>query len=201
MILLLGSNNQHKANEVRDIINSHFPGKFEIKILSEVLNTKHEVIEDAETLEENAFKKAYGYHKLTALPCFADDTGLEIDALNGEPGVHSARFSGEQGNDHENRKKVLSLLKDVSDNNLEARFRTIICFYDGERGEYIEGICNGRMIREERGRNGFGYDPIFIPNDYKKTFAEMDSEEKNKISHRGKAVRNFVTFLKDKYML
>jgi XTP/dITP diphosphohydrolase len=197
MILLLGSNNQHKAKEINQIIEKSLPGKFDIKILSDVLENPYDVIEDGLTLEENAFKKASEYFQLTGLPCFADDTGLEIDALNGLPGVNSARFSGEHGNDAENRKKVLALLDNVADENRTARFRTVICFYDGTKAEYIEGICKGSIIREELGTGGFGYDSIFVPFEHKITFAQMSAEDKNLLSHRGKAIRNFIGFLKN----
>ena len=169
---------------------------FRIKILSEVLDELFDVVEDGLTLEENAFKKASEYHNLTVLPCFADDTGLEIDALNGEPGVHSARFAGEHGNDAENRKKVLYLLSNFPIEKRTAQFRTVICFYDGSKPYFIEGICKGKINFDEKGTNGFGYDSIFIPDGSTKTFAEMNPFEKNEISHRGKAIRNFVQFLK-----
>ncbi|MFC2131756.1 RdgB/HAM1 family non-canonical purine NTP pyrophosphatase [Bacteroidota bacterium] len=197
MILLLGSNNKHKASEVKQIIEKHLPGQFEIKILSDVLDNDFDVEEDGATLEENAYKKAYEYHKLSNLPCFADDTGLEIDALNGEPGVHSARYAGKHGNDSANRKKVLELLKDIPDEKRTAQFRTVICYYEGKEPHYIEGICQGRIIHEERGSGGFGYDSIFVPDSYQQTFAEMNAEQKNDLSHRGKAVRNFVELLRN----
>lgn len=196
MILLLGSNNKHKASEINQIIEFALPNKFEIKILSDVLDNDYDVVEDGKTLEENAFKKAFEYFQLTGLPCFADDTGLEIDYLNGLPGVNSARFAGKHGNDAENRKKVLFLLEKIEKVLRTAHFRTVICFYDGNNAEYFEGVCEGLIIRDERGTNGFGYDSIFIPNGFDMTFAQMNADEKNTISHRGKAINKFVTFLK-----
>jgi len=196
MILLLGSNNKHKASEVRQILNETLHSAYSLKILSNVLDEFYDVEEDGETLEENAFKKANEYFHLTGLPCFADDTGLEIDALNGAPGVKSARFAGEDCIDKNNRMKVLNLLKDVHEGKRTAQFRTVICYVDENKTKYVEGICKGKIIFEEKGTNGFGYDSIFVPDGFTKTFAEMNADEKNSISHRGKAVRNFAEFIK-----
>ncbi|ROL61403.1 RdgB/HAM1 family non-canonical purine NTP pyrophosphatase [Bacteroidetes/Chlorobi group bacterium ChocPot_Mid] len=198
MILLLGSNNKHKASEVRQILDEVLKSQYTLKILSEVLDEFHDVVEDGETLEENAYKKAKEYFELAKIPCFADDTGLEIDALNGLPGVKSARFAGEDCIDKNNRTKVLQLMDGLPEEQRTARFRTVICYFDGANAKYVEGICSGRIISEERGTNGFGYDSIFVPEGYERTFAEMQAEEKNAISHRGKAIRNFAKWLKTK---
>jgi XTP/dITP diphosphohydrolase len=201
MILLLGSNNKHKASEIKRIfgetaLSPDSTSDFSIKILSDVLDEFYDVVEDGEKLDENAFKKATEYFQITNIPCFADDTGLEIDALNGAPGVKSARFAGEDCIDKNNRAKVLELMKDVPEGLRTAQFKTVICYTDSNQTKYIEGVCKGKIIFDERGTNGFGYDSIFIPNGFTKTFAEMDSEEKNSISHRGKAIRKFAEFVR-----
>lgn len=196
MILLLGSNNRHKASEVERILDEVLHSQYTLKILGDVLEEYYDVEEDGETLEENAFKKAKEYFELVKIPCFADDTGLEIDALNGLPGVKSARFAGEDCNDKNNRTKVLRLLEGLAEESRTAQFRTVICFVNGTVVKYFEGVCRGRIIAEERGSNGFGYDSIFVPMGYERTFAEMGAEEKNAISHRGKAIRNFAEWLK-----
>ncbi|MFH1050117.1 MAG: RdgB/HAM1 family non-canonical purine NTP pyrophosphatase [bacterium] len=200
MILLLGSNNKYKASEIKQIfeetgLRPDSTSDFSVKILSDVLNEFFDVVEDGDTLEENAFKKANEYFQITNIPCFADDTGLEIDALNGSPGVKSARFAGEDCIDKNNRKKVLELLKNIPDGKRTAQFRTVICFVDSKQTKYIEGVCKGKIIYEERGTNGFGYDSIFVPVGFGKTFAEMDADEKNLISHRGNAIRKFAEFI------
>jgi len=196
MTLLLGSNNKHKASEIRQILDVVLHSGYSLKILSDVLSEFYDVVEDGETLEENAFKKANEYYQMTKIPCFADDTGLEIDALNGAPGVKSARFAGDDCIDKNNRMKVLKLMKDIPEGKRTAQFRTVICYVDQHQTKYIEGICKGKIIFEERGTNGFGYDSIFVPEGFNKTFAEMDADEKNLISHRGNAIRKFAKFLK-----
>ncbi len=196
MKLLIGTNNQHKVREIREILDREFPGRFEIFTPTDVLNKSIDIEETGCTLEENAFLKSSEFYSLTKIPSISDDTGLEIDAMKGEPGVNSARYSGEHGNDAENRKKVLNLLNGIPEERRTARFRTVICYIDEGKAEYIEGICSGKIIDEERGANGFGYDSIFVPDSFDKTFAEMSPEEKNLLSHRGKAVRNLVEFLK-----
>ncbi|MBI5325964.1 MAG: RdgB/HAM1 family non-canonical purine NTP pyrophosphatase [Ignavibacteriae bacterium] len=196
MKLLIGTNNQHKVREIKEILDKEFQGIFEIVTPADVLDSSIDIEETGKTLEENAFLKSSEFYSLTNVPSISDDTGLEIEALNGEPGVNSARYSGVHGNDAENRKKVLNLLNGVPEEKRNARFRTVICYFDEGKAEFIEGICSGRINEEERGVNGFGYDPIFVPDGFDKTFAEMTSEEKNLLSHRGKAVRNLVEFLK-----
>ena len=196
MKLLIGTNNKHKVKEIKEILDEEFPGRFEIVTPDDVLDNSVEIEETGKTLEENAYLKSSKFFSLTNIPSISDDTGLEIEALNGEPGVNSARYSGVHGNDAANRKKVLKLLNGVPDEKRKAQFRTVICYVDDRKTEYIEGICSGRIINEERGTNGFGYDSLFVPDGYDKTFAEMTAEEKNRVSHRGKAVRNLVEFLK-----
>lgn len=197
MKLLIGSNNKHKAKEIQEIFDRKAPGQITILRPDDVLTEKLDVDECGNTLEMNAYLKASAFNKATGIACIADDTGLEIDTLDGKPGVHSARFAGNDCNDEDNRKKVLSLLKNIDPDKKTARFRTVICFCNGEKIDYVEGICNGNIIDIERGFNGFGYDPVFVPAGFDITFAEMTAEQKNKLSHRGKAIENLINQLKN----
>jgi XTP/dITP diphosphohydrolase len=199
MKLLIGTNNKHKLKEIWSIFDVEMPGKYELLSIAEALGRDIDIEETGTTLEENAFIKAKTLFELTGLPCISDDTGLEIDALGGQPGVHSARFSGEYGNDAANRAKALDLLKDVPHKKRTARFRTVICYIDSDKTEYIDGKVEGTIIFEERGSAGFGYDPIFQPLGFDKTFAEMTDVEKNEISHRGNAIRNLVEWMKGEH--
>lgn len=155
-----------------------------------------EIPETGQTLLENAFIKAKTVFNETGLPSLADDTGLEIDALSGEPGVYSARYAGENASYLDNCAKVLSKLDGVRPENRTARFRTIIAFVGKDKKFHCEGNVNGLIIDEMIGHNGFGYDPIFYYPKLEKTFAELKKDEKNSISHRGKALRNFCEILK-----
>lgn len=195
MKILLASNNKHKAKE---ILNKIQEAKLQVEILTpeDISSYVFDVAEIGQTLEENAFLKANFFSKRFNLPAFADDTGLEVDALGGEPGVFSARFSGVYGNDRANRLKLLNLLENIPKGERTARFRTVICFVDSGKPTFFEGICPGEIITEERGEGGFGYDSIFVPKGYSLTFAEMPFEEKNRISHRSRAIEKFVDFLK-----
>ncbi|RMH53600.1 MAG: RdgB/HAM1 family non-canonical purine NTP pyrophosphatase [Bacteroidetes bacterium] len=153
-----------------------------------------DVEEDAPTLEGNARKKAAALHAHTGLPTLADDTGLEVSALGGRPGVHSARFAGPQADDAANRARLRRLMQDQPDRT--ARFRTVLAFIDGKETQLFEGLCTGRLLTEERGHGGFGYDPLFVPDGETRTFAELSQEEKNRLSHRGHALRAFVAYLR-----
>lgn len=193
--LVFATNNLHKLKEIRSLL----PDGYHVAGLRDVGITA-EIPEDHLTLEENAFQKAeYVYNQL-GLSCFADDTGLEIDALNGEPGVFSARYSRigdpvypEMEVAAGNIRKVLEKMDGLE--NRRARFRTVIALIlDGERHAF-EGIVQGHIIREVRGREGFGYDPIFIPEDLELTFAEMALEQKNRVSHRARAFGRLTDFL------
>ena len=148
-----------------------------------------DIPENGTTLLENAMIKAHTVHLKTGLPALSDDTGLEVDALHGAPGVYSARFAGEDSTYQDNVQKLLSLMEGVPKLNRTARFRTVIALVNGDTELWTEGIIEGLITREERGTGGFGYDPIFEENDTKKTFSEMSSEEKNKISHRALALQ------------
>ena len=186
--IVFASQNENKVDEIR----SQLKGKITILSLNDIGHTE-ELAEDHDQLEGNALQKArfvkdqLGYH------CFADDTGLEIEALNGEPGVRSARYASEDKNAEANMEKVLGLLKDET--NRKAKFRTVIALIMGEQEILLEGICEGEIIKEKKGEKGFGYDPIFVPSGYDRTFAQMSMEEKAEIGHRGIAVKKLISFL------
>ena len=181
MQIILASQNKNKLKELSTIfqINS---SKHSLVSPSIVLN----VIEDKETIKENAEKKALEYFEFYNLPVISDDSGLFVDALNGAPGVHSARFSGENANDEKNNDKLLDLLQNNS--NRSATFKTVLCFYDGKEFMYALGEINGEILSSPRGENGFGYDPIFFLPELNKTSAQLTDDEKNKISHRALAL-------------
>lgn len=189
MKLVFATNNKHKLEEVKKIIGS----EFEILSLSDI-NCVEDIPETQNTIEGNASQKsAYIFNKYR-LNCFADDTGLEIEALNGEPGVYSARYAGEGCSFDDNIDLVLEKLKGVTNRNAE--FKTVISLIINGDEHQFTGIIKGTMLKERKGISGFGYDPIFLPLDYKQSFAELSSEEKNKISHRGIASRKLADFLK-----
>ncbi len=186
--LIFATNNQHKVEEIQAAIG-HL-----LKVVSlKEAGIEQEVPEPFETLEENAREKARVINRITGENCFSEDTGLEVEALDGAPGVRSARFAGEDANAEKNTEKLLKEME--STGNRKARFRTVICLkYEGK--EYLfEGICEGRLLAEKRGSLGFGYDPVFVPGGAEKTFAEMNMEEKNRFSHRQKAASQLVLFL------
>jgi XTP/dITP diphosphohydrolase len=192
MNLVFATNNKHKLSEIRAILGD------EIDILSlEDINCHADIPETADTLEGNALQKAQYVVDHFGMSCFADDTGLEVDALNGEPGIYSARYAGEEHDSEANMTKLLNNLG--QNNNRKAQFRTVIALLEMEGGKIrqhlFEGIVKGEIIRERRGGEGFGYDPIFQPEGYQQTFAEMSGEAKNAISHRGRAVRKLVEYL------
>ena len=187
MQIFLATNNKNKIVEIKETINKLLDKSIEI-VYPEMLNIKLNPDETGNTFEENAFIKASIFFNATKIPTLADDSGLEIEALDGLPGINSARFA-EAHNDAANRKKVLELMK--SEQNKTARFRSVLAFYTGKEMQYFNGIIEGKIIAEERGTNGFGYDPIFVPNGYNKTFAEMSSTAKNSLSHRYLAVVEF----------
>jgi XTP/dITP diphosphohydrolase len=187
--LVFATNNAHKLAEVRAILEP----EFEIISLSE-LGCTDDIPETANTLEGNALLKAQYIQQKFGVDCFADDTGLEIDALGGEPGVYSARYAGEGNNACENMCKVLRLLGDNP--NRKACFRTVIALLQGEKQVLFEGRIDGDIATNPRGNSGFGYDPIFVPEGYLVSFAELSSEEKNRISHRALAVEKLVEHLK-----
>jgi XTP/dITP diphosphohydrolase len=192
MKLVFATNNPNKVAEVQKMLSNT------IELLSlKDINCFDEIEETESTLEGNAKLKAAYITQKFGYNCFADDTGLEVESLNGKPGVYSARFAGEPRNSENNMKKLLSVLKDIE--NRKAQFRTSICLnLDGE--EFLfEGVCKGEILKEKQGKKGFGYDPIFKPEGFNRSFAEMTSQEKNKISHRGIAMQKLVSFLDKNY--
>ena len=186
--LVFATNNAHKLDEVRKILG----GKFDVLSLKEI-GCNDDIAETAETFDGNALIKARYIHDKYGYDCFADDSGLEIVALGGAPGVYSARYAGEAHDSEKNMAKVLEQLQGVE--NRAARFRTVIALILDGKEHLFEGEITGRIIEERRGAGGFGYDPIFIPDGETRTFAEMDDAQKNGISHRARAVKKLVAFL------
>ena len=189
MRIVLATRNPGKVAELRALL-ADLP--VDLVSASEVEGAP-EVDEDAPTLEGNAQKKAWALHAHTGLPALADDTGLEVDALGGAPGVHSARFAGPDADAEANRIRLLRDLAGADDR--AARFRTVLAFADGGDVQFFEGICEGRITNVERGEGGFGYDALFQPEGETRTFAEMPAEAKNRISHRGRALEGFAAYL------
>jgi XTP/dITP diphosphohydrolase len=187
--LVFATNNPHKLTEVQQLLG----GSIQLLPLS-ATGIEEDIPEDFTTLEENASQKAWYVFNRTGKDCFADDTGLEVEALNGEPGVFSARYAGESKDPRENIRKLLGNLKGVE--NRRARFRTVIALVLNGKEYLFEGVVNGRIIEEELGSDGFGYDPVFLPDGHSRTFAQMDLALKNIISHRGKAIAKLADFLK-----
>lgn len=186
--LIFATNNEHKVQEIRKVIGD----KFHIITLKEA-GILIDIPEPHDTLEANAKEKAKTIHLLTGKNCFSEDTGLEVEALNGEPGVKSARYAGDGRNFQDNIDKLLLNLTDHNDR--KARFRTVICLILDNKEHLFEGECQGQIITSQHGREGFGYDPVFVPDGSKKTFAEMNMEEKNMYSHRRKATDKLIDFL------
>ena len=188
MELVFATNNSHKLEEINAAVGDS------IKILSlKDIGCFDDIPETAPTLEGNASQKSQFIYQKYGLNCFADDTGLEVEALDGRPGVYSARYAG-PGHDHDkNMDKVLTELENKQ--NRKARFRTVISLMLDKKEYFFEGIVDGSILTERQGKKGFGYDPIFQPQGYKISFAEMDLEEKNNISHRGLAVQKLIAFL------
>ena len=198
MRIVFATNNAHKLSEIRQILGN------DIEILSLADIGCHEDIpETADTLEGNALQKAQYVYDHYHLSCFADDTGLEVDALGGEPGIYSARYAGDGHDSEANMQKLLQKLGE--NNNRKARFRTVIALIEkeeddkvtepAEKTSFFEGIVEGQIIREKRGQEGFGYDPIFQPDGYDETFAQLGLEIKNRISHRARAVEKLAKYL------
>ena len=188
--LVFATNNKHKLEEVSHILKD----KIELLSLKDI-NCDVDIPETATTLEGNAILKAQYIHENYGLNCFADDTGLEIEALNNEPGVYSARYAGSDKSSEANMLKVLKNLEGIE--NRKAQFRTAVSLIINNKQYLFEGIIKGTIIKEKRGNSGFGYDPIFVPEGYDKTFAELGNEIKNKISHRALAINKLCNFLKE----
>ena len=188
MKLVFASNNKNKIQEIQALV----PNIIQIVSLEEI-GCIEDIQETADTIEGNAILKANYVTEKYGYDCFADDTGLEVDALNGAPGVYSARYAGEQKDANDNMDKLLSELKDES--NRKANFKTVIALNLNGKQNLFTGIINGKIIEEKIGTNGFGYDPIFVADGFDKTFAELSMEEKSTISHRGIAVKELILFL------
>lgn len=188
MKLVFATNNQHKLDEVRKVVT----GDFEIVSLSEI-DCHDDIPETADTLEGNALQKARYIKEHFGYDCFADDTGLEVEALNNAPGIYSARYAGPEHDSEANMNKLLQKMKDKE--NRKAQFRTAIALILNGKEYLFEGIVRGSIITEKRGNSGFGYDPIFVPENYTETFAELGNDIKNQISHRAEAVKKLIEFL------
>ena len=190
MKIVFATNNLNKLSEIKSLV----PNSIEILSLNDI-SCNEELPETNPTIEENAIQKARYIYDNYGFNCFADDTGLEINALGGEPGVYSARYAGEDCNAEENIKKVLHNMQEEEDRG--AVFRTVIALIINGKVTLFEGQCSGIITKTRIGMEGFGYDPIFMPKGFTKTFAEMEKNEKGLISHRGKAVKNLVRFLSE----
>ena len=188
MKIIFATNNAHKLSEVQAVLGEGFE-----LVTPRMCGVEEEIPETAETLEGNARQKAHYLYERTGLDCFADDTGLEVEALGGAPGVHSARYATDGHDTAANNRLLLKNLTGKA--NRRARFRTVICLIEGGEEHLFEGIVEGRIIDHETGTEGFGYDPLFGPEGFDRTFAEMSADEKNAISHRGRAVRKLVEYL------
>lgn len=198
MKIVFATNNQHKLEEIRQILGE----KFEVLSLNDI-GCHEEIPEDHETLQENALQKAQYIAEKYGYDCFADDTGLEVEALNGEPGVHSARYAAIDGagsESHDSEANMRKLLRKLgNNNNRKARFRTVIALLEsdgeGKATKFFEGVVEGHIAHEKSGEEGFGYDPIFVPDGYSQSFAELGADIKNTISHRARAVAKLVKYL------
>ncbi len=190
--IVFATNNQHKLEEIRKITQ----GSLEILSLTDI-GCNEEIDETGITLNENALIKATYVKERYGFDCFADDTGLEVDALEGAPGVYSARYAGEACRPEDNMEKLLAEMKETE--NRRAQFRTVIALRCNGENHLFEGVIRGSIIREKKGNEGFGYDPIFMPEGYDKTFAELGIEVKNQISHRAVATGKLMHFLLERY--
>ena len=192
MKLVFATNNKHKLQEVRDIVGD----RVEVLSLNDI-NCHDDIPETADTLQGNALIKARHIYNKYGMNCFADDTGLEVEALDGAPGVYSARYAGEECNSEANMLKLLQNL--TGKNNRNAQFRTVIALIINGEEKLFNGIVKGIISNEKRGDSGFGYDPVFIPEGYTESFAQMSGEMKNSMSHRFRATQQRADFLKENY--
>ena len=190
--IVIASANNHKVSEISIKIQPFFDQILSLADFPEI----GEIIEDGNTIEENSFIKSKAAFKYTKIASIADDTILEVDALNGDPGLFTARYAGENATYEENMAKLLEKLDGIEDSARTARFRTIISYVNGVDDFHVEGIIEGKILNNRVGNNGFGYDPIFYSTEFNLSLAEMDSDLKNKISHRGLAIEKFVSKIK-----
>ena len=191
--IVIDSSNNHKVSEISVKIQPFFDKILSLSDFPEI----GEIIEDGNTIEENSFKKSRASFEHTNIASIADDTTLEVDALNGDPGLFTARYAGEKATYEENMTKLLDNLDGIEDSLRTARFRTIISFVDGKNDFHVEGRLEGRILNKKIGNNGFGYDPIFQSTEFKMSLAEMDSKLKNEVSHRGLAIKNFISKIRE----
>lgn len=188
--IVFATNNAHKLEEIRHILGD----RYDVRSLNDI-GCHEDIPEDFDTLEENSQQKAEYIFRKYGLTCFADDTGLEVDALGGAPGVHSARYA--EGTDHDSEANMRKLLRELGDNpNRTARFRTVITLIENDKTSLFVGVVEGRIAYEKSGTGGFGYDPIFIPEGYDQSFACLGADIKNTISHRARAVQQLSDYLK-----
>lgn len=190
--IVLATRNPGKVTEIRDLLHD-----LDVRLITaDEIEAAPDVEEDASTLRGNARKKALAFHRHTGRPALADDTGLEVEALGGAPGVHTARFAGPDATPTDNNVQLLQKL--IDKDSRRARFRTVVAFVDGEGHVHcFEGVCAGRIASAPRGEGGFGYDPVFVPDGETRTFAEMSPAEKNAVSHRKKALHQFAAYLQE----
>ncbi len=189
MKLVFATSNLNKLKEIQALVPDH------IQLISLAdIGCTEEIPENSPTIEGNAIEKANYVKKHYGYDCFADDTGLEVEALNGEPGVYSARYAGKEKDANANMDKLLNKLENI--NNRSAQFKTVIALVLNGKVETFTGICSGIITHEKKGEKGFGYDPIFRPKEHKETFAQLSLIEKNKISHRGRAIQQLISYLK-----
>ena len=193
--IVIASSNKHKVSEISINIQPFFDTILSFSDFPKI----GEIIEDGTTIEENSFIKSRASFKYTGLASVADDTILEVDHLNGEPGLYTARYAGEQATYNQNMDKLIKELHGVEMNMRTARFRTVISFVDGVNDFHIEGMLEGKILKNKIGKNGFGYDPIFYVDKYDKSLAQINSSLKNDISHRGLAIKKFVSKINELY--
>jgi XTP/dITP diphosphohydrolase len=193
--IVIASSNKHKVSEISINIQPFFDTILSFSDFPKI----GEIIEDGTTIEENSFIKSRASFKYTGLASVADDTILEVDHLNGEPGLYTARYAGEQATYNQNMDKLIKELHGVEMGMRTARFRTVISYVDGVNDFHVEGILEGKILKNKIGKNGFGYDPIFYVDKYDKSLAQINSSLKNDISHRGLAIKKFVSKIKELY--
>ncbi len=193
MRILLATKNKGKIREM----NSLFSGTGVEFVGIDILESPPEVVEDGKTYHDNALKKAMTFYKLTGLPTLAEDSGLEVAALGGAPGIYSARYAGDGADDKENNRKLLEELKKIKSEDRTARFVSVLCLVIDGKPHFFEGEVKGRILEEPEGTSGFGYDPLFCPDGYEHSFAVLGEDVKNSISHRAKAIEKLKLFLEE----
>jgi len=191
--IVIASSNKHKVSEISSKIQPFFDEILSLEDFPKI----GEIIEDGNTIEENSFIKSRACFNFSKIASVADDTILEVDALNGDPGLYTARYAGDKATYEDNMKKLLKNLEGIEMHLRTARFRTIISYVDGINDFHVEGVIDGKITNSKLGTNGFGYDPIFFSEKFNMTLAQMNSEQKNQISHRGLAIKKFVSKIRD----